>query len=61
MPARLGLQNEHSNILQQTAASDLIFTLFNDNVSFDESIWRRMGWECESMLIVKFTMTQFKI
>jgi hypothetical protein len=43
--------------LQQTAASDLLFTLFNDDVTFDESIWRRMGWECESTLI----LTQFKI
>lgn len=61
MPARLGIQNEHNNILQQTAASDSILTLFNDDVTFDEFVWRRMGLECECKLILKFTVTQFKI
>lgn len=56
MPARLGVENEHNNILQQTAASDSILKLSNGDVTFEEFIW-----ECESMLILKFTVTRFKI
>jgi hypothetical protein len=55
----LGVQNEHRNVVHQRAASDLIFTLFNDDVTIDEVIWRRMGWEYERILILQVTVSQF--
>lgn len=57
MPTRFGVPNEYRNTVQQTAASDLIFTLFNDIVTLDEVLWCRICWECEMILTLKVTVT----